>query len=147
MSKSYDAMVFSIEKAKEIITHAIMQYVLDKGEDFTDYDRNEFGIEEEDEGKVLKMLDIFNNGGCYFPWTDQHAVDDDNGFYHYAFQCLYVVEDEYHQRYLKYYMFYSEGTEFDEDGSEPDHDYVDSLPLQILDKLISFIASYDPYLK
>ena len=139
----YDTMSFAIGMAKDRIIHAIKQYVLDKGEDYCDYDRDEFGIDEEDEGKVLKVLDILNNGGCYFPLTVSHAVDNNTKFEHYDFQCLYVVKDEDGQRYLKYYMLYSEGTEFDEEGSEPEHECVDCLPLQVLDKLISFIGYYD----
>lgn len=139
----YETMAFAIGMAKDRIIHAIKQYVLDKGEDYCDYDRDEFGIEEETEGKVLKVLDILNNGGCCFPWSGSHVVDNNTQFDHYAFQCLYVVEDKYHQHHLMYYMLYSEGTEFDDEGSEPEHDYVDSLPLQVIDKLIAFIECYD----
>lgn len=143
MSRHYDTMAYAIGMAKERIVSAMMQYVLEEGEKFSDYHRIEFGIEEEEDGaKVLKVMDIFNNGGCYFPWTEQHQVDDDCGWYTYAFHCLYVVEED-GIRYLKYYMLWNDGTEYNENESEPEHDYVDTLPLQVLDKLISFIGRYD----
>ena len=144
MSRHYETMSYAIGMAKERIVWAIKDYVMKAGDEISDYHRTEFGLdEEENEGiKILKVLNIFDNGGCCFPWTEQHQVDNGSSWYTYAFHCLYVVEENGIQG-LKCYMLWNEGSEYDENESEPDHDFVDSLPLQVLDKLIAFIGRYD----
>lgn len=144
MNRSYEKMSFSIQSSTERIVDAMMNYVLEVGEDFSDYHRDEFGIDEEDDEdvKVLKVLDIFNNGGCYFPVTDSCQVDENSGWYSYAFHCLYVVEQD-GERFLKYYMLWNGGKEYDSDVSEPDHDCVITLPLQVLGKLFLFMGKFD----
>ena len=75
MSKSISALKSTIEEAKKTLVNAIMKVVMEHGgdfHDFYDYYYNEFGIvEEEDEEntKVLKIIDMFNNGGCCFPYA------------------------------------------------------------------------------
>ena len=141
MSRHYEKMKHAIELAKENIVNALMQYVMNVGEDFSDYHRNEFGIEDEEDEedvKVLKVLNIFDNGGCYFPYTHSCQVEDGDTWYSCAFHCLYVVEQD-GARYLKYYMLYNVGREYDENDSEPDHDDVCALSLQDLDKLVRYI--------
>ena len=140
--KHYESMVYSIGIAKERIVHAIKEYVKAAGEDFNEYHRDNFGIDEEDGIEVLKVFSIYDNGGCYFPWTYRCQVDEDSEWYSCAFHCLYVVKEDGVER-LKYYLLENCGKEYDSNVSEPDHDYADELPLQILDKLISFIELYD----
>lgn len=154
MSRHNETMTYAIGMATDRIVNALMQYVMAVGNDFTetDYYRNEFGIDDdEEEGvSVLKVLDIFNNGGCYFPYTDLCQVDEEGKndiyWYSYAFHCLYVIERD-GIRYLKYYMLWNNGKEYNSDESEPDHGYVDMLSLQVLDKLVSFIGQYDQHIK
>ena len=73
MSDSIRRLESSIKEAKNAIVNAMMKVVMEHGYDFHnfyDYYYNDFGIvEEEDEEntKVLKIIDIFNNGGCCFP--------------------------------------------------------------------------------
>ena len=149
MSRHYEKMKHAIELAKENIVNALMQYVMNVGEDFSDYHRNEFGIEEEEDEedvKVLKVLNIFDNGGCYFPWTNSCQVDkkgmEDFYWHTFAFHCLYVVEQD-GIRDLKYYMLWNGGKEYHEEISEPDHDYVSTLPLQVMDRLIEYVNQYE----
>lgn len=155
MSRNYETMTYAINTAKERIVWALKDYVMEVGEEFSDYHRDEFGIEEEEDGaKVLKVLNIFDNGGCYFPWTELHQVESAEGveagcccgWYSYAFHCLYVIEQD-GVLHLKYYMLWNNGTEYNSNESEPDHGHVGTLQLQVLDKLIAYIGEYDRWLK
>ena len=58
-----------------------------------------------------------------------------------AFWGLYVVKENNNLR-LKYYVLYNEGMEYDSDISEPDHDYVESLSLDELEKLSQYLLEY-----
>ena len=44
--------------------------------------------------------------------------------------------------YLKYYLFYNEGMEYDSDISDPDHDYASNLSLQELEMLSGYLMAY-----
>lgn len=142
MKSSCEVLESVVNNAKSSIIDTMIQYIMKFGEDFnvTDYYRETFGInDDEEEGvEVLKVLDIYNNGGCYFPWTHRCQVDDDCDWYTYAFQCLYVIREN-GNLYLKYYMLWNDGVLYDSDNSEPDHDLVYTLPLQVVEKLLSFI--------
>ena len=75
MSESIRTLENAIKEAKSVLVKAMMKVVMEHGDDFHDfydYYYNEFGIvEEEDEEntKVLKIIDMFNNGGCCFPYA------------------------------------------------------------------------------
>ena len=56
-----------------------------------------------------------------------------------AYQCLYIVVDENGVEQLKYYRFTNGGVKFDDDQSEPDHDYVSKLSLLDLNYIITGI--------
>ena len=145
---------------KYILVSKLKEYVKEHGEDFDcdDYYRNEFGIDECDEDGVTitKVLDFFNNGGCYFPTTSKILADIDtyketadeireqldNNFTHWAFQCLYVEVDdnrELAKENLKYYTLYNGGIDFKDSLSEPDHDYVNNLLLEVICNIIQVI--------
>lgn len=142
-----EALVGSRLPLVEILT----EYVQKHGEEPTDYDINEFGLTEEDdgEGKIVSVLNLFDNGGCYFavqrtPNDDDIDENDINtlwdGFEYYAFQCLYIVSDDEGDEYLKYYTFTNGGIVWDDDESEPDHDKAVRLPLDVLTMLIRGIV-------
>jgi hypothetical protein len=136
----------AIEIARLSMLNSIKRFVLEYGDDFseTDYYRNEFGLEECDDEKVLKVIDIFNNGGCYFPTTTSFQVEQDTRWESVAFHCLYVVEED-GERELMYYALYNDGMEYDSDISEPEHGYVRDLSYEELVKLIKWLDDYCEY--
>ena len=98
-----------------LLVGKLLDYVRLHGREVTDYDRNEFGLEDSKDSRVTRVLNLFDNGGCCF--TLQHG----SVFTTYAVHCLYV--EEYRgTEYLMSYSLYNEGTEYDEDESEPDHE-------------------------
>lgn len=142
------------DNAKMAIINAILQYVKEHGEDVTDYDINEFGLDGdmEDGCTVTKVFDFFNNGGCFYCNSSVNDrkledIDDGNwydklysGITHTAIQCLYIVVDENGNEYLKYYQFYNGGVDFDDDQAEPDHDDAMHLSLIDLDFILTAIG-------
>ncbi len=146
---NYTTFTDAIKKAKQTLIEVIKQYVLENGDAMSEYDENEFGLDENYyQYKVLAVLNIFDNGGCYYPIINRICEDelqDDNSWTHNAFQCLYVVEEDGEQR-LMYYNLENSGILFDSEESEPDHNYAECLSLQDLHYLISFIERYDKIL-
>lgn len=73
MSESISALKRTLEEACDTLVATMLQVVMEHGDDFHDYYdyyRNEFGIDEEEteeNTKVLKIIDIYNHGGCCFP--------------------------------------------------------------------------------
>lgn len=143
----------SIKICKQTLAVAMAKFVMQHGEDFSDncdYYRNEFGIDEdmEDGVEVLKVIDIFNNGGCYFPHSSCYQMrkpieleGDETMWYSVAFHCLYVVK-EFDFIRLKFYALENFGPEYNSDESEPYHDYVETLSLQELEKLADWLQCY-----
>jgi len=147
----------AITGAKLQLVEVLTEYVREHGEEPTDYDINEFGLTEQDdgEGEITHVLNLFDNGGCYF--AVQNRVNDDDikldniegiasayretydVFTHYAFQCLYIVKDDDGDETLKYYAFENGSIVWDDDDSEPDHDRVISLDLEVLTNLFAGI--------
>lgn len=153
MSKGFFRVNEAMDGAKRMLVNALTDYVMWSGEDFHesyDYYRNEFGIDEEEteeNTKVLKIVNIYDNGGCYFPFSkrrDLTSVEDGGeiDWFSIAFYALYVVE-EYGVKQLKYYALWNQGNRYNSDVSEPDHGYVIELLLQELEKLATFILDYD----
>lgn len=144
----------AMQSAKDTITQALLDYVMEKGADFHecyDYYRNDFGIDEEEydeEGtEVLKILNMFDNNGCHFPYSHSYTMDDaelsdKDEWKSVAFWALYVVREDEELR-LKYYALENDGKYYDSDESEPDHAYVNGLSLQELEKLAYFVFDYD----
>lgn len=146
----------AITSAKLQLVEVLTEYVREHGEEPTDYDINEFGLTEQDddECEITHVLNLFDNGGCYF--AIQNAVNDDDvkldniegatsayhelydAFTHYAFQCLYIVKDEDGET-LKYYAFENGSIVWDDDDSEPDHDCVICLNLDVIANLVAGI--------
>jgi len=146
-----------VGEARSVLVQAIMDYVREHGEDYTteplpDYYRDEFGIDDEEEGgKVVRLLDV-SDPGCFF--AVQLKVNDDDihdqceeddyrnaawaGFEHYAIWALYIVRDAEGNESLKYYMFTNPGICYSDD-SEPDHDNVCTLTLAGLYYIIEAI--------
>lgn len=125
-------LILVSRNAHEMLVNALTEYVRENGEEMSDYFYDEHGIDEEDEEgvKVVKVLDV-SESGCHF--ACQHSVNRedscvDDRFYHYAIWSLYIVREADGTERLKYYMFHSDGIEYEED-SEPDHDYVSSLTI------------------
>ena len=154
MSESISVLKSAIEEAKRILVNAMIKVVMEHGEDFHnnyDYYFNDFGINEEeteDNTKVLKIIDMYNGGGCCFPHAYMHHETFPTGdkeswleWHSFAFWGLYVVEEE-NKLYLKYYVLYNEGMEYDSDISEPDHDYAQTLSLDELEKLSGYLQCY-----
>lgn len=120
-------------------------FVRDAGQDVTDYDRETFGldVEEDEQHTVTKVLNFYDNKGCYFYEPDK--VNDDglrdmteknylSRLYEHAvftaYQCLYIVKNsETDEEELHYYRFTNGGTAFDDDQAEPDHGNVETLSL------------------
>ena len=115
MSKSYSELRKAYKTAKDILIDAITKVVMEHGRDFHlfyNYYRNDFGIDEEEteeNTKVLKIIDIFNNGGCCFSHVDmRHETiptetdKSESDWYTYAFWGFYVVEKN-NKLLLSYY--------------------------------------------
>ena len=125
--------------AKSALIGALKMYVERYGEAVTEQDINAFGLGEgrEGEDKITKVLNLLDNGGCYFAvqrrmCDDSIKADDGDtlrdGFEHYAFQCLYLCAgNEGEEPQLKYYAFENGGIEWWDDDSEPDHDRIERL--------------------
>lgn len=149
-------LILVSRNAHEMLVNALMEYVKEHGDEMDKYYYNEHGINEEDEGgvKVVKVLDV-SDPGCSF--ACQNKVNDDSfddfdyyegyetenkltdGFHHYSVWSLYIVRDSFGNESLKYYMFHSDGVAFDEENSEPDHDYVETLTLADLRYIIEAV--------
>ena len=141
----FNSIMNSISKANEMIADAITEYVKMRGEDFTEYHRKRFGIDEEaadPDVKVLKVFNIIDNGGCKFLWTPQYQMLDKCEWYSFDFHSLYVVEEN-GDEYLKCHMLENEGIWDKPDKSCSRHSYVSELSPQIIDKLVSFIFDYE----
>lgn len=149
----------------DMLENALLEFVRENGEDCGEYEINNFGLDEGREGEenITKVWNFFDNDGCYFAETEinnefniqsvrnDHAGEDDweideaideeieNSFDFNAYQCLYIVVDESGNERLKYYRFYNCGACFDDEGSEPDHDYVSRLSLVDLFYLVEAI--------
>lgn len=136
-----------LEDIKGRLVGHLFSLTMAYGEDFhesADYYRNEFGMDEEEteEGtKILKVLDFYNAGGCYFPVTGDFQVNEDSEWVTKAFYCLYVVKEKDKIR-LKYYAFENDGMEYDSDESEPDHGDAKGLTLQELAKLTDCVYDF-----
>lgn len=143
----------AIEICRQTLAVGMAKFVMQHGEDYSDncdYYRNEFGINEDvEEGvEVLKVIDILNNGGCYFPLSRCYQMrkpieieGDETMWYSVAFHCLYVVKEFGFIR-LKYYALENFGPEYNSDESEPYHNYVETLSLQELEKLSDWLQCY-----
>ena len=154
MNKSITALKTALYNTKGILINAMTKVVMEYGENFHDYYNyyyNEFGIceeETEENTKVLKIIDMFNNGGCCFPNADMHHIttpsdekESEINWYACAFWGLYVVEED-QKLHLKYYLLWNVGVEYDSDVSEPDHNYANYLSLQELEKLSEYLLDY-----
>lgn len=154
---------FSIERKidTEVLSHAshqaaadietvLFNFVKKYGEEPTDYDINEFGldVDQDDQQVITHVFNLFDNGGAYFaiqrkPNDDTINEQDTDSlfetFEHYAFQCLYIVESVDGSETLKYYAFENGGIEWDDNLSEPDHDSIITLRLDVLENLLRAI--------
>ena len=123
---------------------ALTDFVRLYGEEFGKYHLDEFGldVEEDQIQHVTKVIDLYDNGGCYF--AEQTAVNQDDlttrDFLHHAFQCLYIVRNDNGEEELKYYDLWNDGIEFDEVMSEPDHDTVASLTIETICRIYEAIC-------
>lgn len=135
--------------AKKVLIDALKEFVLKNGEEMCSYYYNEFGMYEEDDGlKIVKVLNLFDNGGCFFAVQDSVCDRDlsfdihdssekiwDNialSFGFSTFWSIYLVRDAEGYEELKYYRFYNSGVQYDNEGSEPDHDSVEYLTLNMI---------------
>lgn len=148
-------LVKTRDNYRSMLVNAILEFVRENGEDCGSYEINEFGLDEGRDGEahITKVLNFFDNGGCYFfepcglNSDTCNDMDDEtwydklyDGVTHTAYQCLYIVVDENGKEELKYYRFTNGGLSFDDDQAEPDHDFAWKLPLLDLDYIISVIG-------
>ena len=84
------------------------------------------------------LLSTSFDTACHFPDKDKESRIN---WLTVAYWGLYVV-DRGGKLYLKYYLFYNEGMEYDSDISEPDHDYASNLSLQELEILSGYLMAY-----
>ena len=154
MNESISELESAIKTAKNTLVNAMTNIVMKYGDDFHDsydYYCNDFGIDEEEteeNTKVLKIIDMFSNGGCCFSYGYMHNVTIPTKrkktkiyWYTSAFGGLYVVEED-KKLYLKYYRFDNEGRKYNSYESEPDHYYVTALTLEELEKLMKYLLDY-----
>ena len=145
-----DVLTQASRKAVADIESVLFDFVKQNGEEPTDYDIDEFGldVDQEDDCEITHVVNLFDNGGAYFavqrqPNDDEVKEDDTdalfNTFEHYAFQCLYIVKDADGSESLKYYAFENGGIVWDDELSEPDHDFVITLRLDVLEHLLQAI--------
>ena len=149
-------LVDAMEKLKFSVVHALTKYVRDNGKFVTDYDRIEFGLDDDLDGTITKVLSIHGNKGCFFPTTrsphteldpfdktdGQLEIELSDKFMFWAFQCLYIVVED-GKEILKYYTLYNDGTWFSENLAEPEHEYVSNLPLEVICKIIDAIKLWN----
>lgn len=140
--KHQQSLKEAINSARFLMVENLKMFVYHNGNELTDYDINEFGLDEgrSDEERIIRVLNLFDNGGAYFTVQDR-PNEEYPDFTFYAFQCLYIVERKNIRWQLKYYTFVNNGKEFDETNSEPDHDYVYKLPIDVLYNLYRAIIS------
>lgn len=120
----------------DLLVASLQNFVLKHGEEMSDYYRDEHGIEEEN---VVKVLDLACEG-CYFSIPIKYKTDgDEDDYQHHAFWTLYVVNDEECGLTLKYYQLSNYGLSYDDESSEPDHDYASSLSLAELEYIYSHV--------
>lgn len=119
-----------------LLVASLQNFVLEHGEEMCDYFRDEHGIDEEN---VVKVLDLAAEG-CHFSVPLKYRAENNSEDYeHHAFWSLYVVADDYDGMDLKYYQFYNYGFDFDQEDSEPDHDYAKNLSLAELEYIYSHV--------
>ena len=120
----------------DLLVASLQNFVLEHGEEMCDYYRDEHGIDDEN---VVKVLDLACEG-CYFSVPIKYQTDgNEDDYEHHAFWTLYVVNDEEDGMELKYYQFYNSGLSFDDEESEPDHDYAKCLSLAELEYIYSHV--------
>lgn len=121
----------------DLMVASLMNFVLEHGEDMSDYFRDEHGIDDEN---VVKVLDLASNG-CAFSVPIKYCCEGKPEDYeHHSFWSLYVVTDEEGAMDLKYYQFFNEGFDFDQEDSEPDHDYASNLSLSQLEYIYCHVV-------
>lgn len=147
-----EQLTVSREVHRQALLQALFDFVKANGEPFSDYYRNEHGIndEEDEDVTVTHVLDT-SEFGCYFPLPLQVNNDDidkaediDNDLYDafelYCFWSFYIVKDnKTGSEELKYYEFYNSGIKWSDEDSEPDHSSACDLSLAKLDYIITAI--------
>lgn len=133
------------ESLKYDIIQKLTRFVRDSGEECTDSHRNDFGLdcEEYDGRRVTKVLNFYDNNGCYFFEPDcvncdgLEGMDDENWdeklyehTVHTSYYCLYIVTDGDRES-LHYYRDTNGGLTYDLDQADPDHG--DCLTLNLVD--------------
>ena len=127
-----------LDYCRNYMISQLTQYVLEHGEEMCDYYRNEHGI---DDDEVLKLIDLADCG-CYFSLPQKfQAENNEDDYEHSAFWTLYVIRESDGEINLMYYRFYNYGFDFDNELSEPDHDYAASLPISALEYIYEAVLS------
>lgn len=118
-----------VENVKSILLTSITEYVRTNGVPMNDYFRDEFGIEEDEDEQIVKVLDVSNPGCAYITQTGD--VEEPT-FYFNAVWALYIVKNNKGHEKLMSYSFVNSGTEFDDHDAQPYYDRVEELPLNEL---------------
>ena len=79
-----------VENVKSILLTSITEYVRTNGVPMNDYFRDEFGIEEDEDEQIVKVLDVSNPGCAYIT---QAGEVESHQFYFNAVWALYIVKD------------------------------------------------------
>lgn len=142
-----------------MLTNALMEYVKEKGVDCTEYEINQFGLDFDDGSHVTKVLNFYDAEGCYFTTERQTLPDDinydtdfdglckqiDDRWFYWAIQCLYIEVDEDGEESLCYYALWNTGAYFSDALSQPEHEKVNALPLDVLENIILVIDKTEEY--
>ena len=139
--------------SKGLIVSKLLDYVRQHGTDVTDYERNAFGLDDEDECKISKVLNFADDKGCYFSLPNRANIEEEYNqetafdllmrleekFTFYAVQCLYVMEDRYGREYLMSYCLFNGGVRFLDDLSEPSHESMLNEPIEYVSMIADVV--------
>lgn len=123
------------DACKSVVT-ALARYTAQHGEKFTDYHMNAFGIETEEDERVLNVVNFYDNEGCQYCRYVGRKICETT-----VIQALYLVASSQGHLELKYCGFFNDGLEYDEDDSEPIHDSVSKLCIEELREIIKAIQT------
>ena len=154
-----DAKVLrNAEKAAAVfLTQNLLKFVKENGTDITDEEKEQFGLYDEYEGKVTKILNFYEKEGCYSIMTKNcnpdldptfcKSADDilqktDEEFLFTALECLYVVEDEEGVEELKFFCWWNDNMYFMDGLAESEHGFVKDLDLAEFSDIIKVIFNY-----
>lgn len=154
-----DAKVFrNAEKAVVVfLTQNLLKFVKENGTNITEEEREQFGLYDEYEGKVTKILNFYEKEGCVSiankkcnpdlepsleETLDSFLTKTEEEFLFTTFSCLYVIENEDGVEDLKFLCWWNDNFYFINELSESEHGFVKELSLSEISDIISVINKY-----